>query len=388
MGHPINQMGGIYAMHIDNGVDCNCENNVLVFSDWETFRTMSDLLESQWDQHVAAFSENVEGMTEAEIQAYANSIAYNQEQPYLDFEAAYQFASLRKKIFDEETAWLASIDGPEDWIAKNDPDNHYIWYENRVLLNEQVEVIVKDSLNNNVIYKFYEGGYVTIMGSNYEILREFNESFPPNPDPNDPPPATDPPVGTPIKYYAYNNSGVPPLVGSPTPWDNFPFFKVAPIEPEPCENCVPGGPAPDPTPPCNGKDVHRQYFQVPESGYWIKTVDKFKSDKGWWFFSNEKVKTKTKHYRTSGSNMTRYKAWITADLEAVLGIQCGTGNIPSPKTKRAYTSKIKVKWDQGDLNHQDPNLTPDNVYATRKINDPDDQNHLIKKIDIFDGTVQ
>src|SRR5699024_3634077 len=100
----------IYAMHIDNGIDCDCVTNILVFPDWETFRATSKFLEEQRDNMVTAFSQSADpNLTDLEFEAYAESMGFKEEQAYLNFEAQYQFASLRKMLYDQETAWLAGL---------------------------------------------------------------------------------------------------------------------------------------------------------------------------------------------------------------------------------------------------------------------------------------
>lgn len=149
----------IYAMYIDNGIECNCENNILVFPSWDVFRNTVESLEVATEQHISSFMSNVStDLTDLELEAYVDSVGFHDEQSYLNFEATYQFASLRKKIYDQRTAWLASLGQFEEWNTDEDPDSHFTFYEERVLLNEQAEVIVKDSLGNDIIYKFYPGG--------------------------------------------------------------------------------------------------------------------------------------------------------------------------------------------------------------------------------------
>lgn len=375
------EMDEIYAMHIDNGVDCDCENNILVFRDWETFRATVELLEDLRDQHITAFVENSDPtMTDLEFEAYADALGFHEEQPYLDFEATYQFASLRKKLYDEETAWLKSLRQHEEWNLDLDPDNHFTFYEERVLLNEQAEVIVKDSTGNNVIYKFYEGGYVTITDNRYDLLQAFN---PFNPvDPSDPVPPTNPPVGTPVAYNPYLPcEGESGLNDSPleNPWSNFPAFS-----PEPCDT---GGP-PEPT-FCEFSNDVRDSFGT-GSDTKIKTVDKFR------FYApplgNPKVKAKTTYYRwknapwpLTGGAWVRGKTTISAGITSEEKLDCSGMPYFAETMVTKKRSKVKDKWTWKGTYYDvpGPKVRNNMLYGTHKR-----RSDVTKVIDFYDGDVQ
>lgn len=360
----------IYAMHIDNGIACNCVNNILVFPDWETFRNTSNFLEAQRDNMVSAFSQSADpGMTDLEFEAYAESMGFKEEQAYLNFEAQYQFASLRKMLYDQETAWLASLGQYEEWNMKLDPDNHYIWYENRVLLNEQAEVIVKDSLGNNVIYKFYEGGHVEIKDNAYAYLQALNTG-------------SGPVVGEPITYtpnpspcgvIAEDNTDLK----EPDPWDNFPSYSV------PCPPDFGGGGGEDDG-GCKNSNEIRKSFNT-GGGTKIKTVDKFEHKT---LFGNARIKSKTKYYRWHdvpifNGYWSRGKTTLTAAIKEIQALNCdGNGDTAPPKSNTRKAFKVKVKRVGIELTPQGPRVINYALIGVHKR-----RQDVTKEIDMYDGDV-
>lgn len=355
---------GIYAMHINNGIDCNCINNILVFPNWETFRATTEALEIQRDVNVTEFASNAPiGLSDEDFEIYSDSQNFREEQPYLDFEATYQFASLRKMIYDQETDWLASLGEFEVWDMEKDPSNHYIWYENQVLLNEQAEVIVKDSLGKDVIYKFYEGGHLEIRDNDYKLLTQLNTT-------------TEPVISSKLLYYVGGPCEV--IYGQPNPWDNFPF---------PCDGYSGGGggggPAPEPT--CKTSNDIRKSFGT-SGGTKIKTVDKFKHNI---FFGNDKVKCKTEYYRWhdapwpfTGGAWVRGKTTLTATLVSNFALNCnGNGQGPLPNSKTEKASKVKVEWSGNDLAGS-PEVIDNAIYGTHKR-----RQDVTKTIDHYDGDI-
>lgn len=345
------QPTGIYAMSIENGVSKKCNNNILVFPDLETFRQTAQQLNDEWEAAIDAVNTGIDPkMSDKDYKTYLEAVGFNENQPYIDFEEAYQFCSLRKDILEKEMVWL-SQQGEGKWDAAKDPDNHYIWDEERPLLNPQSEVIIKDSIGNDIIYKFFEGGWIEIRNDDYAELREFNLNvLPSNPDNS--------------KYHPYD----PPIAYDPSePWDDYPGY------PPTTDNG------------CKGEDRHVKYFK-PENKKRIKVMVKFKPET---LTGNAKVKAKTKHYNRTfvifGEEIwTPGPSLISAKLHAINAVLCNeNGDTPLPKIETKRATKVKAEWNKRNAGlFRDPEITNENVYGTHKRYD------YTKIMDAYDGDVQ
>src|SRR5699024_853644 len=134
------------------------KNNILVFPDWDTFKQTSIDLEKQREIAIEMMNQNAgDKMSDEEYRTYIDSLGFNEDQPYINFEDQFEFYALRREINKRELQWLSRRSDNEDWdeATKNDPDpdDSFIWEEERSLLNPQFEVIVKDEEGANIIYK-------------------------------------------------------------------------------------------------------------------------------------------------------------------------------------------------------------------------------------------
>jgi len=100
-----------------------------------------------------------EGLSDDELVELAENTTIVFEQPLLDFEALYNYNSLRKVLSEAEEEWLSHTEGED---INEDPDNHFILDDIfRVLLNEYVEIKI-----GNTYYKGTEEGWLEIPASN------------------------------------------------------------------------------------------------------------------------------------------------------------------------------------------------------------------------------
>lgn len=117
---------------------------------------------------------------------FFNSIGYEQEKIYSDFEEQNNFMSLRKKLEIEDEIWIESQDFPIGTEAEIGT-SPVIAYENphgfriassagRVLYNSGAEVIVNDSENNPIIYKEFDWGTLKVKNMDIDLIRTINES--------------------------------------------------------------------------------------------------------------------------------------------------------------------------------------------------------------------
>jgi len=345
------QPTGIYAMSIENGISKKCNNNILVFPDLETFRQTAQQLDDEWEAAIDAVNTGIDPkMSDEDYQDYLDAIGFNENQPYIDFEEAYQFCSLRKDILEKEMVWL-SQQGEGKWDAAKDPDNHYIWDEERPLLNPQSEVIIKDSIGDDIIYKFFEGGYITITNNDYAELREFNlNGLPSNPDNS--------------RFHPYGIDYDSSEFGDLVAWSNFPDFPQS------------GGDDPH----CTEDKRHEKYFST-GSKTKIKAVDKFRSTAK--FFTQNKIKAKTKYYRKKLLGWTLGRTTITANLETFDGLNCGSGWTFNPVFKTRKASKVKAVVCKSYFQQYKPKVIDNILYGTHKRRDD-----VVKVIDLYDGNVQ
>ena len=353
----------VYAINIDNGVSNSCTNNILVFPNWETFKQIAKQLDDAWEQGIVNINAQMAPeLTDEEIIDYFNQYGFNENQPYIDFEAQFNFCSLRADLAQKEEEWLSRRTDEENWneviLNDPDPDNHFIWDEERPLLNAQNEVIVKNENGEDIIYKFYEAGYVEIKNNNYADLRELNKESGPTYQLND------------AHFFpseAQSNGDLNPypyVPGDPTqPWP--------PVYHEPDYGY------------CLDRNRHVKYFEPVHGEKRIKTTVKFRGDTP---FGNAKVKAKTKHY-----NDAWLVGWISgpsqiyAKVAAIGGLDCGQGFYPSSRTSSGYRTKVKAQWLPQDFNfdgQKEPKIVHDDVFGIHKRYD------YIKTLDFYDGEVQ
>lgn len=352
---------GIYAMNIDNGVSSSCSNNILVFPDWETFQQTAQQLDNAWEQGIENINSQMPSeLTDEEIKNYFDQYGFNEDQPYIDFETLYNFCSLRADLAQKEEAWLSVRTDEEDWnevvLTDPDPDNHFIWDEERPLLNAQNEVIVKNENGEDIIYKFYEAGYVEIKNNNYEDLRQLNSESGPTYELND---------AYFIPSQAQANGDISPYVPGDTsqPWP--------PVYYEPDYGY------------CLDDNRHVKYFEPVNGEKRIKTTVKFRGDTP---FGNAKVKAKTKHYNDAWLvGWIAGPSQISAKVAAIGGLDCGEGFFPSPQTKSGYRTKVIAQWLPQDFDidgQTEPKIKHAHVFGEHK------RYSYTKILDFYDGEVQ
>ncbi len=331
----------IESTFINNGLSTSCENNILIFPDWDTYYLTIDKLDDAVDNHCDAFEQSTDpNLTDEEFEAYGESIGFDEDQPLRDFERDLAFCSLWHKIYDNETAWLAQ-QTDDDWDIEEDPDNYFVDEETeRILLNTANEVMIGTRKNGYVIYKFFDWGYIEIHNNDTNALTQINTT------------------GT-------------------IPQNNPNIIVVN----EKTENQT--------TPDCKGNIEHRKYFRT-GSKTRIKTVDKIKDFRGGPSpIKSSKIKSKTKYYRKKLGLWMRGKTTISAGwtdsnynrLNYFLNwYECGQEySINSLKTRKRSKVKNKFKGDSDNYFR----VLDNQLLGTHKR-----RNDIIKKIDYFDGQVQ
>jgi hypothetical protein len=332
----------VEAAHINNGLPSNCENNILIFPDWETYFNTIEKIDEAIELHCDFFEANANpNFTDEQYEDYAASIGFDEDEPLRKFENDLRFCSLWKKIFDQETAWL-SQQGDGEWDADQDPDNHFVFEDSeRVLLNEYAEVMIGDRKKGLIIYKFYEWGNIEIHNNDFVSLQQIN------------------------------------LTGI-IPTDN-PNVIVNDEKSETSEVGV----------DCKGGATQRKYFSTGSSTR-IKAVDKLKSFSGqpraW---KNSKIKSKTKYYRKKGvwrrGKTTLSAGWQDASCN-VLSYwadwrSCGSEfRFDNIKTRKRSKVKNKYKYNSSDIHYR---IFDNQLFGVHKR-----RNDVTKKIDYYDGEVQ
>jgi hypothetical protein len=177
----------IESINVDNGLNTECENNILIFPSWEKYHLTIEKLDELTENYCDAFDANVPAnISDEEYDALCESAGFDEDNILRQFEEDLAFCSLRQKIEAEETAWL-DLQGDGDWNADEDPDNDFIDEESeRALLSHGHEVIIGSKERGYTIYKFYDdmGSYITINGLNLETLNAINNGTPASSLPN------------------------------------------------------------------------------------------------------------------------------------------------------------------------------------------------------------
>lgn len=336
----------VKAWTIANGLPNTCTRNILVFPSWARYNQVIDYLDQQTEIYCDAFDAQWGNLPDEEYDAKCDLLGFDEDNKLLQLENNFTFCSLRKKLNTLEDAWL-DVQGDGDWNASEDPDNHFIDDDTeRTLLNEGVEVIIgpiSDRPTTYTLYKFNaDGSYysmpiTTTSTTNSTItnptilisLQQINN-------------------GT---YVAGSNPAVkfnPPVV-------------------------IP------PTPDCEDSNAFRQYFAT-SSNTRISSVDKYSHNT---MVSGPKVKAKTKSYKKKNNGGWKKKrAWITARLATVSGIQCGSGLMPTPEEQTKRRKKVKVKWNESDLQSFNPGMVDDATFGIHK------REGVTYNVDLFNGQAQ
>ena len=165
----------VESIHINNGIE-SCEMNLLVFNSWDDYHKMIEVLDNQIDLELDAFDTSIGAaqLSDDDYNAKCEALGFDEDNVLRRFEDELGFCSLRKKIENEENAWLDQ-QGPGDLNMNLDPDNHFIDDETeRTLLNEQVQVGIRDKRGEIVIYHLNddEGNYVEIYNMDEVALQQ------------------------------------------------------------------------------------------------------------------------------------------------------------------------------------------------------------------------
>ena len=336
----------VKAWNINNGLPNTCSKNILVFPSWTRYNQVIDYLDQQTEIYCDAFDAQWGNLPDEEYDAKCDSLGFDEDNKLLQLENNFAFCSLRKKLNTLEDAWL-DVQGDGVWNANEDPDNHFIDDDTeRALLNEGVEVIIGPTDTKRtqyILYKFNaDGSYYTIALTTQSAtsstitntgaisaLQQINN-------------------GT---YVAGSNTDVTLILKIDTP------------------------PAPD----CEDSNAFRQYFST-SSNTKIKAVDKYSHIT---MVSDPKVKAKTTSYKKKNNGGWKKKrAWITAQLVTVSGIQCGSGLMPAPEEKTKRRKNVKVKWDGSDLQSLNPGMVDDATFGIHK------RESVTYNVDLFNGQAQ
>jgi hypothetical protein len=307
----------IYSMHIENGLQNSCEDNILVFDSWETYKSTIDNLDDMIEDEANAFDTTVPvGATDDEYDLLAETAGFDEDNPLLRFEEDMNFCSLRQMLLIQEDEWLAQ-QGDGDWDTNSDPDNHFIDDDTeRALLNEGVEVIIGSKKQGLVIYKFTaDEGYIAIYNMDVVDLQQINSRTIPR-----------------------NNSNV---------------VVVAPPKPVVDANC---------------KTEITDTKYIPSEGNRIKIKSKVINTSSW---SHKKIFSSTKGYIKKRGKWKLRRTLITAGITDISGYNDGlvynqcTTEFKAFKVKEARRKKVKVKI-KGDY-FQNP------TYNSLKIGIHDDK---------------
>lgn len=175
MERPSSLYDDIESTYINNGLNTTCENNILIFPNWDTYYLTIDKLDDAIDNHCDAFEQSANpNLTDEEYEAYSESIGFDEDQPLRKFEEDLEFCSLWHKLYDNETFWL-SQQTDDDWNIDEDPDSYFIDEETeRVLLSTANEVMIGTRKDGYIIYKFFDWGYIEIHNNDTVALAQIN----------------------------------------------------------------------------------------------------------------------------------------------------------------------------------------------------------------------
>lgn len=141
------------------------ENGMFVFNSLNDVNLAVDYLEYKYDQYSDAFVSQYPGYTDDQLADVEDSVGFNDEQPYLDFENRYGITSLRSVLTAQEEYWLATTSGDE-FAGSPDPDDSYMDdVEVRTLVNQYGEIKVGSLyyvfLSDGSYYTYAAGGAAT-----------------------------------------------------------------------------------------------------------------------------------------------------------------------------------------------------------------------------------
>ncbi|HLS31141.1 MAG TPA: hypothetical protein VK021_09815, partial [Flavobacteriaceae bacterium] len=348
--------GSIYGISIDNGVSLESKNNILVFPDWDTFKQTSIDLDKQREFAIEMMNQNAgDKMSDEEYKIYIDSLGFNENQVYINFEDQFEFYALRREINKRELQWLSRRSDSEDWneATLNDPvpDDSFVWEEERSLLNPQFEVIVKNEQKEDIIYKWYPNGYYAeIKNMNELVLQQINTSGP---------------VQNSDVKWVYSENPSENNYGNTPPLQHFPdpnYGYGSDINPDNSDPCIMN----------NTKFTKRLKIKKRRR---IKVIQRTRHRT---LFYEPKVRATTKYYH-------KFVFWLPdisrvgAELHTNYPLTCDhIGLMPNPKAKYMKAHSVSVSWGPIDIgNSHVPRLTPDNTYSQHRRFD------FIREIDFY-----
>lgn len=177
----------IESINVNNGLNTECENNILIFPSWEKYHQTIDKLDELTENYCDTFDANIPAnISDDEYDALCESTGFDEDNILRQFEEDLGFCSLRQKIITAEDAWLDNQSETGPFIG-NDPDDDFIDDESeRALLNEGHEVIIGDRIKGYIIYKFIDdlGNFYQINNMDLDVLQALNHGEIPEGNPN------------------------------------------------------------------------------------------------------------------------------------------------------------------------------------------------------------
>jgi hypothetical protein len=130
-------------------------HNILKFGSETEYQNTLAYLEQQYEDHDNGFLATWGHLSDDDLDDMEESLGFNDQLPMEEFEATYEFYSLRAELHTAEEAWLDQSDQP-GWSWNNDPTaNAFIDGIEQTLWNPYNEVIICDFL-----YKYIEDGLI------------------------------------------------------------------------------------------------------------------------------------------------------------------------------------------------------------------------------------
>lgn len=164
---------GFHMETIDNGLD----GQILFFDSAESYNSVQEDLFNQTHAYLDGYQPQIPTeLNDDQLEAFLNSINYNEDIIYEGFEQSIGFNSFRVKLNNDIDQWLDMQTNQEMIInEENDPDNNTLVLESdRTLYNMGGEVVVLDSLQNPIIYKAFDWGHLIIKDFDTDILKAIN----------------------------------------------------------------------------------------------------------------------------------------------------------------------------------------------------------------------
>jgi|GEM_PF-2116189 len=335
---------GVKAINLDNGISTACKNNVLIFPTLDDYERTIDLLDQKIDNFNDSFDQQTIGMTDIEADDYAESIAFDEDQPLTDFEKELDFCSLRSFLIPLGEDWL-NHQGDGAWNLNTDPDSYYIEDDTeRSLLSIGSEFIVGNCKNGYTLYKKYDWGYVTFpitdTGTASVVLKTLNNITNPTQQPINVDGATQIQV---TKFLAPHE----PIKYTIT-------TTIPPVPPSGSGGCKE-----------YAKDKSEHLFSPERKIIWKHKYDKVKS-----FPSNTigiKAKSLTRSYRKKKGKWKTYRATIAAGFFGDTYKYCSRSiSMNEEKQRRRKRLKLIKRLPESSGITQDHKIKPGKLFSVHR----------------------